>query len=142
MKGQLEDLGVSTKIAVETLATQHALLGYERGGLRQVDVIGEVIPRVGRGRDLREGAEGEAARARLQNTRGVFGRRLQSEAMVHVVGDRPQLLASLDRVFTSIGKIDQTFPVPGRTQGIDGTQEPVHVGCLDQPVDVHGNIVA
>lgn len=86
------------------------------------------------------GPGGEAAHPRDQHVRRVLGRGLERQPVVDVLGDRPHLLASLDRVLAPVGQIDEVVPSACRTHPAYRQKQTVEILGLDQLLQIlrHG----
>ncbi len=52
-------------------------------------------------------------------------RRFESQSVIDVSGDRPQLFASFDRIEAQVREMFESVPVTCRAQSIDRAQETV-----------------
>jgi hypothetical protein len=123
-------------VAGENLTSQHSLLRDVGRDLGELEVVGELGPRVRRGRDLGERAVREASDVWVQGEGGDVAGRLQGEPVVDVRGDRPQLLAALDRLLAAIRELDEIVPGASLAGRVHPAQQRVEVLGLDQRVDV------
>jgi hypothetical protein len=93
-------------------------------------MIGKSMPGVRRGRYLRERSENETGRIRPKDASRVVSRCFESETVVDVVGDGPQLFTALESFLAHIGEIDKPAPIASLAETVDRAQERVEVGGL------------
>jgi hypothetical protein len=129
---QLEHLGIDAVVAREVLTPQHALVRGERRERPARHARGQVGPRVGRRRHLRQRARCEASCAGHQHRARPPRRCLERQAVLGVRRRRPELLAAFERAVTTVAQVDQTVPVTRGAEAADVPGELVEVTQLDE----------
>ena len=115
--GEVEDLGLVFELSGEVFAAEDAFVGGE-GGVGATGVVGgELVPGVGAGGHLVEGAEGHPAGALDQHLRRPLAGGLEGQAVLGVAGGGPELEAALDGGLGPVPEADQLVPARRRRPG-------------------------
>lgn len=91
----------------------------------------EFIPRVAGGGYLRQGSEREPAGTLEDHGPRPFARCFEGQPVLDVVGDGPELLASIDRMAAAGLEIDQALPVTTFAQAVDELQQSGGIAFLN-----------
>ena len=98
-------------------------VGGYRPGRTEREMGSKFVPRVTGGSNLRQGAEREPAGTLEDHRSGPLARRLERQPVLDVVGDGPELLASIDCMAAAGLEIDEAFPVTTFAQAVDELQQ-------------------
>ena len=96
----------------------------------------QLVEGVGGGGHLGQGPEGEPAGRWSEHRRGERSGSLEGQAVIDVLGDRPELLAPLVGFPAAAGELDQVVPGSCIAERVHPAKERVGLGRLDEVVEV------